>query len=297
MSGNWLKYAAFGSLFLAVVLGLVAYRWTASLNARQAAEEAERARQEQPAPVTLAVVALRPLPANEAIGADDVALKPVSVVPTEYFASVQDAVGRIPQIDIDAGAPVTPRYFRQVNLLARIIPEGHLAMSLEISDVVAVGGFVRPGDEVDLLLHVRGANLPSQARVLLRRTLVLAYEERIIERPEGLEPGSTEQQRRRRVRTAVVAVPAEDTTRVMLGASIGDIRLALHRVADEDDTDTGLPRLPPAETGSDPAEIEQLVTLAELTRLKQEQAQDSDPLPPPYVIDVYRGSDVKQVSD
>ena len=57
---------------------------------------------------------------------------------------------------------------------------------------------------------------------------MLAYEERIIARPQGLkeEQGGPDQSRRR-VRTAVLAVPEKETTRVMLGASLGEVRLSL----------------------------------------------------------------------
>ena len=305
MGNQWLKYAALAAVVLAVVLGVLAYRMTLSLTetAREQAREAAEAQQaaEGSTPTTLAVIALRPLAATRPIGPDDVAIKPVSVVPQRYFTRVEDVVGREPLIDVDAGAPVTPRYFRETNVLARLIPENHQALSLEVSDVVAVGGFVRPGDEVDLLLFVRGADASPQARLLLEKVLVLAYADRIIERPEGLTKEEGREERRSRVRTAVVAVPQDKTTKIMLGASLGDIRLALHRQGTGDDkappTGGPLPAAAPEKPeAGDPEDVsEQAITLAELTRLKAQRK--GPPKPPPYVIEVFRGNESQKVTD
>ena len=310
MGNQGLKYAAFAAVVLAIVLGVLAWRMSLSMT-DQAREQAraELAAQQQitqteEEQTTLAVVALRALAATKTIGVDDVALKPVSVVPDRYFSRVEDVVGREPLIDIDAGAPVTPRYFRDTNVLARLIPDGHKAMSLEISDVVAVGGFVRPGDEVDLLLFVRGSDGPPQSRILLPRVLVLAYEDRIIERPQGLsEEEGRNNARRTRSRTAVVAVPDEQTTKVMLGASLGEVRLALHRqmlaVSDDNENDSVLPAAEPeatptpAQTDKQRLAAEQAITLQELTRLAEKKP--SRPKPPAYTVQVFRGSDMQKV--
>lgn len=307
MGNQWLKYAALGAIVLAVVLGVLAYRMTLSLTASAREQARQEAQADQAvaaqSATTLAIIALRPLAATRPISAEDVALKPVSVVPQRYFTKPEDVIGRAPLIDVDAGAPVTPRYFRDSNVLARLIPDGHQAVSLEVSDVVAVGGFVRPGDEVDLLLFLRGADTQPQARLLLSQVLVLAYEERIIERPEGLTKEEGRSERRGRVRTAVVAVPEDKTTKIMLGASLGEIRLALYRqsVADAVDAPSSggspLPAAPGTPAPSADAEDapEKTITLAELARLQTKSK--GPPKPPPYVIEVYRGSEVKKVTD
>ena len=195
MGNQGLKYAALAAVVLAIVLGVLAWRMSMSMT-DQAREQAraEIAAQQQVNDVeqeqtTLAVVALRSLAATQVIGVDDVALKPVAVVPERYFSRVEDVVGREPLIDIDAGAPVTPRYFRDSNVLARLIPDGHKAMSLEVNDVIAVGGFLRPGDIVDVLVYLRGGSdiEAVQARILLQKVRVLALEDRIVDRPEGVQ--------------------------------------------------------------------------------------------------------------
>jgi pilus assembly protein CpaB len=313
MGNQGLKYAALAAVMLAVLLGVLAYRMTLSMSAaaREEAKAGLEVAGESPlAPSTLAIVALRSLAATRNITVDDVALKPVAVVPERYFTKLQDVVGRAPLIDIDAGAPVTPRYFIESNILARLIPEGHQAMSLEISDVVAVGGFVRPGDEVDLLMFIRAGQGPAQSRVLLEKVLVLAYEDRIIERPQGLTKDEGRSDKRSRVRTVVVAIPDAMTTKVMLGASLGEIRLALLRQSvagaeaeAEAEFDSANP-LPPAPEKlaeqvklleQDKTKREKVITLNELTQLAAKKT--TKPKPRPYVIEVFRGSALQKVND
>lgn len=134
---------------------------------------------------------------------------------------------------------------------------------------------------------------------------MLAYEERVLNDAEPSDGDasskSTQQQRGKRIRTAVLAVAEVDTTRVMLGASLGELRLALRgaQVADSATTIDGLPT-EMTDTSSLPLEAQQVITLRELAAVKkQKQSQPgiSAPeanAPPPVVI--YRGSDVQRVN-
>ncbi|MGQ0502704.1 MAG: Flp pilus assembly protein CpaB [Panacagrimonas sp.] len=241
MSSKAAKIIAAIAVLLTVILAMVGYRVS-----RTFAEDAQTAASvvkpesavEQAAPKLLAVVAARPLAAYHKIDKDSVQLVEVAIAPTDYFTSVDQVIGKEPLTDIDSGAPITGRYFAQGNPLAKAIPPGFQAVSVDISDVIAVGGFVRPGDVVDVLIYLKGTQdvQEVQARVLLRSVRVLAYEDLITERPEGLkeEEKANRANENRRTRTAVLAVPLADTTRLMLGASIGDLRLALHGLKPEE---------------------------------------------------------------
>jgi len=235
MSSKALKILAAVSVLVAILLAVVGYRMS-----REYAQKSEAAVQkvdQQEAKQTLAVVAVKPLAAYKPIPRESVALVPVAVPPVEPFASIDEVVGKQPLVDVDTGAPVTKRYFREGNILARAIPPGFQAVSISVTDVLAVGGFLKPGDVVDILIFLRGAEGidKPQSRVLLQKVRVLAYLEQIIDRPEGVEPDPNRQQSR----TAVLAIPERDTTKLMLGSSLGELRLALHgqyeEIADLDD--------------------------------------------------------------
>jgi len=231
MSSTTLKIVAAVAVLFAFILAAVGWQYSRSF--AEKAERAQQAEQErQKMQQTLAVVALKPLQAYKPIPRDAISLVPVAVPPTQPYTSIEQVVDKVPLVDIDAGAPVTARYFTDSSMLSRAIPEGFKAVSVEVNDVVAVGGFIRPGDIVDVLLYLRAdQNLDqAQSRVLLEGVRVLAYQELIIDRPEGVEEDPKEKGRRSntRMRTAVLAVADPDTTTLMLGASAGELRLALH---------------------------------------------------------------------
>jgi pilus assembly protein CpaB len=296
MSSTALKVVAVVAVILALLLAVIGYR--VSRGYAEKAQKAEAQALQQATQQTLAVVALKPLAAYQPIARDAIALVPLQVPPASPYTSIEDVVNKVPLVDIDAGAPVTQRYFKEGNVLARIIPSGFQAVSVEVSDVVAVGGFVRPGDIVDVLLYLRGGsgNDEPQSRVLLEAVRVLAYEERIIDRPEGLKDDDADERRRQRQRTAVIAVKQDQTTRLMLGASLGELRLALHSQAEPaaDTTEGGLPRTAEA-IAADKARgaPDRAITIAELSRIKASAANAPAPRPR---VEIIRGSERETVS-
>lgn len=309
MSSGTLKIIAAVMVSLAVIFGLLLVNFYRKNEERARDAEAKAQAQQQ---MTLAVIAAKPLAAYKAIDRESVTLVPVPIAPAQYFTNLEEVVGRVPLIDVDAGAPITARYFKEGNALARVIPPGFQAVSLEINDVIAVGGFVRPGDIVDLLVFLRGGQGVSeaQARVLLKQARVLAYEERIVDRPEGLkDEEKTGNSQGRRMRTAVLAVPEAETTRVMLGASLGELRLSLRGqdpLGEEKQlaqvTEGGVPLAPEAVAAREAKKIpDQVVTASELARLQQRtqaakpvNGQAPAPAPAPSV-EVYRGSQQERV--
>ena len=301
MSSTALKMIAVGMVLLAVILGAVTvsvYRQNAQ-KAQAAAAQAEAA---QKSPQVVAVVATKPLAAYRAIDRESVALVPVAVAPTQYFTSFDEVVGRTPLVDIDAGAPVTARYFKEGNVLARVIPAGFQAVSLEINDVIAVGGFIRPGDIVDVLLFLRsGAGIDQpQSRVLLKEARLLAYEDRIIDRPQGLKDDEKAgSQQGRHVRTAVLAVPEADTTRVMLGASLGEVRLALRGQHEGEPAVAEGPGVPLSASTVAAKEAQKVpdktITAAELSSgVRATPAKGKDQ--PAPGVEVFRGSEHEMVT-
>ncbi|MDB5974817.1 MAG: Flp pilus assembly protein CpaB [Nevskia sp.] len=235
MSSNLIKIIAAVFVVLAIILAFVGYRM--SHEYADSANKASQQAQVQPAvaPQIQVVVATQPLLANLPIDRGSLKVVGADVAPKDYYANIDDVAGRTPLIDIDAGTPITPRLFKENNLLAKIVPAGSKAVSLLLSDVIGVGGFVRPGDVVDVLIYLhndQGNKVdPAQARILLKDALVLASDDHIVTPPAGADTKAQQQQQQqqqRHERTVVVAVPDQEVTRVMLGASMGEVRLALH---------------------------------------------------------------------
>jgi len=321
MSSTALKTLAVVMVIAAIILGFVAWRMSQGLT--QAPSQAEQQAPKPGEDQVLAVVATQRLPAYEPITEEQVSLVPISVEPPQYFTDAGEVVGRTPLQPVAVGFPITQEAFGAANTLAQAIPAGTQAMSLEISDVIAVGGFVKPGDMVDVLVYFRQQGdevSDSQARVLLKNTRVLAYEERLINVSQDDDDDDGRQQRRQR--TAVLAVPVEETTRVMLGASLGELRLSLRGEESAPSTKTAASEgeKPRAETdkpealassaahnssdkGSanndnekDDNNKERVITLKELAEIEKKIDKEEKRQRPPIVpIDIYEGTEKKRV--
>jgi pilus assembly protein CpaB len=233
MSSNLIKVIAAIFVVLALIAGFWAYRISHDYAETSAAVQ-QAQNQPNAVPQTQVVVAIKPLPANEPIDQASLKVVGLEVAPKEYYTNVDDVTGRVPLLDIDAGTPLTPRLIKY-NPVARQIPDGMKAVSLTLTDVIGVGGFVRPGDIVDVLVFLRNDQPnkveEAQARILEKDALVLAFDDHVINPPAATEKNQNnqqQQQQQRHERTVVVAVPDAEVSRVMLGASLGEVRLALH---------------------------------------------------------------------
>ncbi|MES1952775.1 Flp pilus assembly protein CpaB [Salinisphaera sp. S4-8] len=247
----------------------------------------------------LAVVAVRTLDPYRAITGEDVALVPIAVEPAQYYRDTADVIGRTPVRRVATGVPVTEEAFGRHSALAEAIPPGTQAISVDVTDVVAVGGFVQPGDFVDVLLYLRasGADVEhSQARVLMRDIRVLAYEDELINSdvaPQQATSGGT-----RGERTVVLAVENSQTAKLMLAASLGELRLALRAAAANTgdrrgaaDTETNTPT-----RTANP----NVITLAELAALgdspaRARGAQSPARRAPAATIEVYEGTKATRI--
>lgn len=298
MSSSALRTFAFALIVLALLFGVIAYVMSGQIDRGPDAAATE------PVPEnsrTLAVVAIRALKPYQAISREDVSLVPIAVEPAHYYKDVADVVGRSPVRTVATGLPVTEEAFGRRSALAEAIPPGTQAMSLEISDVTAVGGFVQPGDFVDVLLYLRASGEQvqhSQARVLIRDVRVLAYAQQLINGEQI--SGETGDSRGRRDRTAVLAVPQADTTRVMLGASLGELRLALRAPAAAGGNDAAAQNGPSA---AEPvvADTDQgPITLAELGRIDRSGERRAPPSRSRWsarsTIEVYEGPISNRIS-
>jgi pilus assembly protein CpaB len=171
------------------------------------------------------VVAVREIPPGTAIQPEDVSLVPLPVRPEGSFTATTDLVGKSPSLAIAAGEPPVQKHFLPGSSLSRAIRPGERAIAVKVDEVIGSGGLVQPGDYVDVLLYLRGGSqeLPrSSAQLVLRHARVLAYGETMI------GAASSEGARDAGGRSAVLAVPLEESASLMLAASAGTLRLAVY---------------------------------------------------------------------
>lgn len=227
-----LRGLAIALVGLAIVLGFLGWRLGQTDDPVVVSQDVERPA--APAPVSghPVVVAARPLTPGKVIGqADPEAEGPALRVAhfpepvADSYAATDELSGLMLTRALQPGDVVRPSSFQAGSMLAAAIPEGKRAVAVAVDEVIAGGGFVTPGDRVDVLFSAQAATRDRSqfARLLFRNLSLLAYGDTLdgVPLPEGNATG------KRGGRTAVLAVTAEDAPALMLAEQSGRLRLAV----------------------------------------------------------------------
>ena len=151
---------------------------------------------------------------------------PEAAIPAGTFASISDLMGpgkRIVLAGIEPNEPILRSKITgpgQRATLSAVIQPGMKAVTVRVNDVEGVGGFVLPGDHVDVLM----TRQPGNTDVVLQNAKVLAVDQ--------LADDSSDKP------TVVKAVTLEVETvsaqKLSLAASLGSLTLALRKAGEAD---------------------------------------------------------------
>jgi len=224
-----------GALVIAIGTAMAARSMFAGASAPQAAA----APQEPEGPKVL--VAQRALPVGTIITADAVAyqLWPKEMVQDAYFidgeSDMNTLLGTVVRHPITAGEPVTQGSLvapGDRGFLAAALGPGMRAVTVPVSAKTGVGGFVFPGDRVDLVLTqtVKGEDdgAPLKAsETILKNIRVLATDQstETTHTPDGKTVV-------RAFRTVTLEVTPKIAEKVAVAQTIGTLSLSLRSIAD-----------------------------------------------------------------
>lgn len=155
---------------------------------------------------------------------------PVGSLPDGTFRSMADVVGRGVIMPIRKNEVVLASKLASAKAgagLPSLIPTGKRALSVQVNEVISVGGFVAPGTHVDVLLTGRpltGGAQDVMTTTVLENVEVLAAGQEIQQSPEGGKP--------RAVTVITLLVTPEEAQRLTLASSDGHIQLALRNPLD-----------------------------------------------------------------
>lgn len=140
---------------------------------------------------------------------------------------------------VSAGQPVLQSYiFKEGkgNLVAAMMKKDMRAVAIPVKADTMAGGFVSPGDYVDVILTysytVDRANKTAEtdafinkhaSETILSHVRVLAVD----------QEAGRDQEKAKIARTVTLEVDAKGAEKIALGAKMGDLRLALRRMGDE----------------------------------------------------------------
>lgn len=218
---------------VAVVLGIVA---VIIANGYFSGVEQSQQRIAEEQKLSRIVVATQDVGFGSPLGAQNLRLAnwPSNSVPTGAFTSIEAAVrgNRVALRPIVTGEPVLASKVSGADgraTLSANLPVGKLAFAVPISDSSGVGGFVRPGDVVDVLVtrQIPGdgakGNTDKMTDVVLEAVPVL-----------GIDQVSDENQTKPTLgKTATLEVDTFGAQKLALSVQLGVISLALRNVADQ----------------------------------------------------------------
>jgi pilus assembly protein CpaB len=209
---------------LAVYLGNIYFSGVA----QQSSKTAEQTR------ITQIAVAMQDMSFGTSLTSQNVRLAnwPADSVPQGAFTTVAEATkSRVALRPITVGEPILASKVSGANgraTLSANLPNGLLAFTVPIGPDSGVGGFVRPGDVVDVLLtrQIPGAGAQGNDKmtdVVLQAVPVL-----------GIDQVADEKQTQPAVgKTATLQVSTLDAQKLALATKVGVLDLALRNVADQ----------------------------------------------------------------
>ena len=223
-----------GALVIAIGTALAAR----SMFAGASAPQAEAAPAEPQGPKVL--VAKRALPVGTIITADAVGyqLWPQEMVQDAYFidgeADMTKLLGTVVRNPLTAGEPVTQGSLVSPGdrgFLAAALGPGMRAVTVPVSEKTGVGGFVFPGDRVDLMLTQSISGAEGQA---LNASETILHNLRVLATDQSTETTTGEDGKTivRAFRTVTLEATPKIAEKIAVAQTIGTLSLSLRSIAD-----------------------------------------------------------------
>ena len=223
-----------GALIIAIGTAMAAR----SMFAGASAPQAEAAPAEPQGPKVL--VAKRALPVGTIITADAVSyqLWPQELVRDAYFidgeVDIASLFGTVVRSGITAGEPVTQGSLvapGDRGFLAAALGPGMRAVTVPVSEKTGVGGFVFPGDRVDLVLTQSISGVEGQS---LNASETILTNLRVLATDQSTETTTTEDGKTvvRGFRTVTLEATPRIAEKIAVAQTIGTISLSLRSIAD-----------------------------------------------------------------
>jgi pilus assembly protein CpaB len=217
---------------IAVVFGLLAVfvaqgwlNYQAELSRRVAAPK------EKPVATRTIVIAAGPLRFGTHVAPDHLreVAWPDTALPAGTFGSIAEVMAggkRIVLASIERNEPILRTKITgpgQKATLSAVIQDGMRAVTVRVNDVEGVGGFVLPGDHVDLLLTRQAERVNGMNDVVIQNARVLAVDQLADDAAD----------RPTVVKSVTLEVDTVGAQKIALAASLGNLSLMLRRAGEQ----------------------------------------------------------------
>jgi pilus assembly protein CpaB len=145
---------------------------------------------------TQIVYAATRIPAGTTIAPHQLKLiyQAAQAIPEGSFANPQDAVGRVPVVDVEPNLPVTAKNTTTADKAGTLtsLKPGMRAVSIRVDEASSVSGFAQPGSYVDVgAVLSPSPNSKPISKILVQNLRVLAYGRDTQAKTEGTRSGGT----------------------------------------------------------------------------------------------------------
>ena len=153
---------------------------------------------------------------------------PSDALPNGAFAKVHDIMAggrRVVLAAIEANEPVLSLKITgpgQRATLSALVKPGMKAVTIRVNDVEGVGGFVLPGDHVDIVLTRQIDKGSATTQVVLQNTRVLAVDQTADERAQKAAVA----------KSVTLEVDTVDAQKLWLASSVGSLSLLLRKAGE-----------------------------------------------------------------
>ncbi|MBN2024932.1 MAG: Flp pilus assembly protein CpaB [Pirellulales bacterium] len=222
-------------LLLALGCGLVAAIGVTQVISKDAEPAAETGNERS------VFVAMQDIAPGELITPQMVRLEtwPKDKVPEGVFDKIEDLEGCRARVEILQGDPV-----REKKLLGKgvtqqtptdYIPKGYRVVGVKV-DMVSGAGLIRPGDRVDVLVHLR-RNVQNDIKENRTQTILQDIKVFAVDDIFKLQPGGTEEDSTI-AKTISLLVTPDQAEKVILASQLGNVQLVMRSPGDSDTSPT-----------------------------------------------------------
>lgn len=155
---------------------------------------------------------------------------PKSKVPPGAYTNTEPLVGKtVALTQIEQGAPIAQGMVGPAHRLSYRVPPFMRAVTVALDPIIGVGGFIKPGDRVDVVATFT-VDKGSIAKTVLQDVELLATGSQLV--AQEVEPETGKEAKSQAVPNATLAVMPSDAEKLILAEARGKLRLTL-RGADD----------------------------------------------------------------
>jgi len=305
MQARTLKIIAALLIISAVFMGVIGYKISQEDTSKSRAL-AKASPASEPSDFTYAqklLIVNRSMAKGETITVEDVQLIPYPMLIEDSFSKTADILNKKLESKIPVGAVIRQSHFDKQSMLSPHINPGYRALAIKVNETSSAGGFLQPGDRVDVIFTARASKdtyNKSMSRRLLQNIRLLAFgtdlerDDKAVVVANGKKSSQSKEDKEsgKSSRSAVLEIALDDIAVVSLAEESGELRLVAigesdmldENLADDSQPNTMDPSIAAKKHISD---ADKTAFIRDVTGLK--------PPPAPKSVYVYSGDSVETI--